>query len=235
MKVLVINCNPKIESSLARWFYDPFLNGLAHSGFEVEKVYLSRKVINPCKGCLNCWYVEKGKCIFDDDFDSIQRKQLNSDYIIYVAPVYAGTFPSMAFNLTQRSISILKPTFELYNGHFGHQILFNQNIKGIGVISWCSFFEKDNFNSIDEYLKALSNIYSTQYAINIFRPHIIYFSFYPGEKEKFANMMFEAGCFFSKNGYLPKIMKTNIEKETIDRDTYLKMTNQYLSDKTNNL
>lgn len=235
MRALIINSNPKLDNSVARWFYESFFQGLTYGGIEIEKVYLMRKNINPCKGCLNCWFVEKGRCIIDDDCEGVLKKQFNSDYVIYIAPIYAGNFPAKVFHLTQRSVSALKPTYELYNGHYGHSILFSHNIKGIGVISWCGFHEKDNFNPIDEYMRSLSNMYSVQYSMSIFRPHINYFIIHPEEKEKYKKLMFEAGSLFAKNGYIPKYLKSIIEQEIIDSGTYFKQMNKYLSDKTNEL
>jgi len=231
MKVLIINCNPKLGFSSANWFYSPFIEGLKQENCIVDNYFLYHKKINECKGCLNCWFDSKAECVYEDDFMKLVNKQLSSDYIILVSPVYVGSFPSYAYHLFQRMCSIIIPEYSIYKGHFGHRLRSVHNVKGLGLISWCGFYELDNFNGMNEQMKLLSYNYSVDFSFSITRPHINYFLFNQDEKNSFQLKMNKAGREFAKTGVISADTKTEIEKNLIEKNIYLRRINKYINEK----
>ncbi|MDD4236129.1 MAG: flavodoxin family protein [Bacteroidales bacterium] len=231
MKVLIINCNPKLDFSSANWFYTPFIKGLEQEGCIVEKYYLYHHKINPCKGCLNCWFEGKGECIYEDDIMELTEKHLSSNYIIFISPVYIGSFPSYTYHYFHRMVSALVPDYSIYRGHCGHKLRAVHDIKGFGLISWCGFYELDNFNVMNEQMKSHCYSFSIDYSFCITRPHINYFLFYQDEKKNFQLKMNKAGREFAKTGTISADIKMEIEKDLIEKNIYLRKMNKYLNEK----
>ena len=70
-----------------------FISGARKSGHAVRRFDAANKKIEPCRACDNCW--RKGKpCIVADDFNTISPFLHVSDIIVFVTPLYWGTFSS---------------------------------------------------------------------------------------------------------------------------------------------
>lgn len=232
MRILIINCNPKLDFSSAEWFYTPFFRGLKENGASIKKLYLTRKNLHHCKGCLNCWFTHSGQCVIKDDFAAIFEQIISADYIFLVTPLYVGNFPTKTLCLFQRMTSAINPDYSFYNGHYGHTLLRQHDIKGIGLISWCGFHEIDNFDPVISQIKTFSYCFSIENMINIVRPHINYFKFFPEDKIKYEKHMHTAGCQFAKNRTINTELKAEIEKDLIDTTNYFALINEYLMNKT---
>lgn len=85
MKILVITTSPRKggnSDSLAA----EFARGAQEAGNEVEIVSLTEKEINFCRGCLACQKTQR--CVMRDDADTIRKKMLDTDVIVWATPVY---------------------------------------------------------------------------------------------------------------------------------------------------
>ena len=65
---------------------DKFVEGAKAAGNEVEKISLSGKNIQFCKGCLGCHVL--GKCVIKDDVNDIMAKVMESDVVVWATPIY---------------------------------------------------------------------------------------------------------------------------------------------------
>lgn len=65
---------------------DRFVEGALQAGHEVEKISLTDKNIQFCRGCLACQKL--GKCVIKDDADAIMQKVLHADVIVWATPIY---------------------------------------------------------------------------------------------------------------------------------------------------
>ncbi len=84
-KVLIIGTSPRKNGNSNRLAQE-FARGAKDAGHEVELIYLCEKTINYCKGCFAC--LKLGKCIIDDDANSINEKIKDSEVIVWATPVY---------------------------------------------------------------------------------------------------------------------------------------------------
>lgn len=75
--------NPKGSSNLLA---DCFKQGAEEAGHTVEIVDAARAAIHPCTGCIHCGY--EGPCVQKDDMESIRRKILEADMMVFVTPLY---------------------------------------------------------------------------------------------------------------------------------------------------
>lgn len=83
--VLVISTSFR-KNSNSDILSDKFIKGAAEAGHNVEKINLSDKTINFCKGCLACQKTQK--CIINDDAREIAEKVLNADILVFATPIY---------------------------------------------------------------------------------------------------------------------------------------------------
>lgn len=84
-KVIVISTSLRTGSN-SDMLADQFINGALQAGHEVEKISLISKDIHFCRGCLACQKL--GKCVIQDDVDSIMQKVLHADVIVWATPIY---------------------------------------------------------------------------------------------------------------------------------------------------
>ena len=83
--VLVISTSFR-KNSNSDILSDEFIKGAAEAGHNIEKINLSDKTINFCKGCLACQKTQK--CVINDDAREIAEKALNADILVFATPIY---------------------------------------------------------------------------------------------------------------------------------------------------
>ncbi len=84
-KVIVISTSLRPGSN-SDMLADRFIEGAKAAGNEVEKISLAGKTIQFCKGCLGCQKL--GRCVIDDDVNSIMAKVVNADVVCWATPIY---------------------------------------------------------------------------------------------------------------------------------------------------
>ncbi len=65
-----------------------FMKGAKASGRETELFILTELKISPCRSCDSCQ--STGKCVINDDMQSMLKKLLEADYIVFASPIYFG-------------------------------------------------------------------------------------------------------------------------------------------------
>ena len=84
-KVIVISTSLR-RGSNSDMLADKFAFGAKSAGNEVEKISLSGKTIQFCKGCFGCQQL--GKCVIKDDVNDIMAKVLEADVVCWATPIY---------------------------------------------------------------------------------------------------------------------------------------------------
>ena len=84
-KVIVISTSLR-RGSNSDMLADKFVEGAKAAGNEVEKISLSDKTIQFCKGCMGCHKL--GKCVINDDVNDIMAKVLEADVVAWATPIY---------------------------------------------------------------------------------------------------------------------------------------------------
>jgi len=90
MKILIISGsrNPKGQTARA---LNAVLDGAKEAGSEVELIFLPALKLERCRQCdLSGWGICKsdGRCIAEDDFNSLLEKILKADLSVFASPVY---------------------------------------------------------------------------------------------------------------------------------------------------
>ena len=84
-KVIVISTSLR-HGSNSDMLAEQFIEGVKATGNEVEKVSLTDKNIQFCKGCMACQKL--GRCVIKDDVNDIMAKVLKADVICWATPIY---------------------------------------------------------------------------------------------------------------------------------------------------
>lgn len=86
MKNIVVISTSLHAGSNSEILADKFIEGAIAAGHHVEKISLKGKSIGFCKGCLACQKL--GKCVIDDDANTIMQQVLNADVVCWATPIY---------------------------------------------------------------------------------------------------------------------------------------------------
>jgi len=84
-KVIVISTSLR-RGSNSDMLADKFVEGAKAAGNEVEKISLSGKNIQFCKGCLGCHKL--GRCVIKDDVNDMMAKVMEADVVAWATPIY---------------------------------------------------------------------------------------------------------------------------------------------------
>jgi len=99
MKVLGIMSSPRRQSN-TEILLDKALEGAREAGAEVEKVLVSKLKISPCLEIYACR--KDGNCAIKDDMQSLYKKLLEADHIIFASPIFFYGVTSQAKAIIDR-------------------------------------------------------------------------------------------------------------------------------------
>lgn len=107
MKVLVLNGSPRAERSNTLQLAKAFLEGFPNDT-EIEIVHIARLNIKPCLGCFSCWTKTPGKCVINDDMQTLYTKIEAADVIVESFPLYFFGMPSGFKAAVDRCLPFMK-------------------------------------------------------------------------------------------------------------------------------
>ena len=85
MKIVVLEGSPNKKGS-TYILADCFRLGAEGAGHTVERINVAHAKIHPCTGCVHCGY--EGPCVQKDDVESIRKKILDGDMLVFASPLY---------------------------------------------------------------------------------------------------------------------------------------------------
>jgi multimeric flavodoxin WrbA len=103
MRILGISGTPRDHGN-SEILLDFALKPFGQNGWDVKKVLISEKKINPCKGCDNCHAT--GICCIDDDMKEVIDDFRCCNALIIATPVYYRTPTAQLIALFQRHYSV---------------------------------------------------------------------------------------------------------------------------------
>ena len=83
--ILILSSSPR-KGGNSETLATAFAKGAVEAGHKVETVYLRKKQIGFCKGCLAC--LKLGHCVIPDDAVEIAAKMHDADVLVFATPVY---------------------------------------------------------------------------------------------------------------------------------------------------
>lgn len=141
MKILLLNGSPR-KNSNTMIITEAFINGLVSAReSEIKRYNLAECNIKPCLGCYSCWGKNAGKCVIDDDMNTIRQDILTSDIIVESFPLYFFGMPSQMKAFTDR---LLPFTMQYIGGDNFHELRHKELLnKKLVVISSCGYSEAE--------------------------------------------------------------------------------------------
>ncbi len=85
MKIVILMGSPNKNGS-TRILVDSFVQGAGASDHDCEVIDICHADIHPCTGCVHCGY--EGPCVQKDDVETIRKKLLGSDMVVFATPLY---------------------------------------------------------------------------------------------------------------------------------------------------
>ncbi len=153
MNILVINGSPKGERSNTLRLTNAFLEGICDTQKDcfpcIERLNVAQLDINSCLGCFSCWKTTPGKCCIYDDMQTVLKKILWADLIIWSFPLYYFSLPGKLKTVMDRQLPFSTP-FMLSNVEGGgHPTRYDMSGKKNILISTCGFYTaKSNYDSV---------------------------------------------------------------------------------------
>ncbi len=98
-RVLGLSCSPR-KGGNTDLMLDASLEGARAEGASVEKVDVPELDIHPCRACNACF--KTGRCVQEDDMQSLYPKLLSCDGIALAAPIFSMSLAAQAKILIDR-------------------------------------------------------------------------------------------------------------------------------------
>lgn len=85
MKIIILMGSPNRKGSTSI-LLENFVKGAEEAGHSCEIIDVCHADIRPCTGCVFCGY--EGPCVQKDDVETIRRKILSADMVVFATPLY---------------------------------------------------------------------------------------------------------------------------------------------------
>ena len=160
MKILLINGSPKGKRSnslkLAYSFIEGFKNECTDNeereSISIDELHVSSMEIAACKGCFACWQKTPGVCCIKDDMQTVIKKLIEADLILWSFPLYYFNVPGILKNLIDRQLPMSLPFMSSRQDGYGsgsHDSRYDMEGKRHVLISTCGFYSADgNYDSV---------------------------------------------------------------------------------------
>ena len=174
MKAIVLNSSPNLDRGNTSLISNPFVQELQNRGVYIDFFYSYKMKVNTCLGCFNCMLGRGNSCVHGDDLGSFLSKYCESDFRIFVFPVYAKFIPANMKNIFDRFMVVFDKSMDVRANRTAHGLKhFFKPGKTI-LISSCSFWEKSNFDLALDFFQTSAEEFNEDLAGKLFRPHALY-------------------------------------------------------------
>jgi len=232
MKITVFNGSPRAERGDTQAMVEEFAKGAEKAGAQIETVFLARKQIKGCTGCVTCWLKTPGKCIFDDDMKELLEKVKHSDLIVFATPLYVDNVSGLTKNFMDRFMPLLDAHIETDENSEAVHVL-NQSLPNIGVISSCGYPEQSHFQVLRLLFQRIARNLRNEVAFEIYRgggailTDVSVPFFLKPIIWRYNRLLQQAGREVFEKGGLSDELKEQLEKPLIGVKQYLAAANKF--------
>lgn len=171
-KITVLTGSPR-KNGTSNYLADEFIKGAKENGHEIYKFDCAKAEIKNCIACQACG-MGVNSCIHKDDFVELKENLLNSDYIIFVTPVYYFGMTSSLKKVIDRFYSIDKQLREKQNKailisvqHASVSDVKNALVSHYSaIINWLDIENEGIINAIG--VESLEQLKQTEYPIKVY-------------------------------------------------------------------
>lgn len=121
MKITIMNGNGDPQNQGFDAYVTRLTAALTAGGHTVTAFTLREMDIKFCTGCFGCWVKTPGECVVKDASHDVCRAVINSDFLLWAAPLRMG-FPDAALKkMMDKSIPLIHPYFVVDHGEAHHR------------------------------------------------------------------------------------------------------------------
>lgn len=121
MKITILNGNPGAQNAKLDAYIVSLNTWLSAKQHRVKALTLREMNLKFCTGCFGCWVKTPGQCVVHDASHDIGRAIINSDFLLWAAPLRMG-FPSATLKKAlDKSIPLVHPYFVVDHGEAHHR------------------------------------------------------------------------------------------------------------------
>jgi multimeric flavodoxin WrbA len=223
MKALILSASRFRRRSTTSMLLNPFMAGLRESGVECDYFNTFGLTIAPCRGDLSCWFKTKGKCIHNDDMNTIIPLFKAADLIVLSTPVYVDGMPGDLKTVFDRLVAIGNPYFEIRNGQTRHPFTHENTLKKLVLISSCGLWEIEHFDPLLTHIKAICKNLGLTLSGTLLRPHS--FTMRNFNINEILSASKQAGNEIFKYGSVSIETQNVVSQEIVPQHTYMDLMN----------
>jgi len=168
--VLAISGSARMEKGATHRLMTSFLDGMKEAGASVETVFAKRLKIKPCLGDFDCWFGQVGKCIQDDDMNTLYPRVRAADILVLGIPVYFP-LPGEMQNLLNRLMPIVEPLLQFEGGKTRAKFHDDVRINKIVLVSTGGWWEKSNLATVVRIVEEVAEKVGVEFSGALLRPH----------------------------------------------------------------
>lgn len=114
---------------------DEWLNDKIVAKFKkIEKdifIVSDNGTIKNCIGCFGCWIKTPGRCVLNDDYNSMGELLANSEHLVIISECIYGTYSPFVRNVLDRCLPYIHPDFVKRNGEIHHKPRYKHKVHAI--------------------------------------------------------------------------------------------------------
>lgn len=230
MKIVIVNSSPKMSLGNTHVMVEAFSRGAIAEGAEVENIFLAKYDIKPCLGCLSCWFKTPGKCVLNDDAETILNRMCAAELLIFATPLYVDNVSGIMKLLMDRMIIKGNPLVETdKNGECRH-IAEKSQLTKIGVISNCGFPEQGQFQALRLLFKRIARNMNAELSVEIYRGEGPLLTTENNELkpiiDQYKKLVEKVGKEVVRQGGIGQEIALELEKPLIPYEAYTKAMNE---------
>jgi len=231
MKITAFNGSPRAENGNTHVMVAEFSEGAKEAGAEVENIFLVKKEIKHCLGCLQCWTATPGQCVIKDDMPELLPKFSSADIVVFATPLYVDNVTGIMKNFMDRLVPLADPHFDKdEGGECRHRPRSDKSPPAIVVISNCGFPEQSHFQVLKLLFKRIARNMGSRVVAEVCRgggailkdpPLILQPLVY-----KYKRLLRKAGREVAENMQLSEDTIARLNEPIISDEMYIKGANQ---------
>ena len=122
---------------------------LKQNGHDIAWFKLNEKNIRPCVSCGACGHKSPGKCVINDDMQSILHAIAPCDALVMLTPIRFGGYSSTLKKAVDRFMPLGLPLYMVKKGHLLHPMRYQKKfLLGIGILEDKLLDQEENFKKL---------------------------------------------------------------------------------------
>ena len=234
MKFTIFNGSPRGKKGNTHFMVKEFSKGVELAGAEVENIFLVKKKIRHCRGCLTCWTKTPGECVIKDDMAELIQKFSESDIVVFATPVYVDNVTGIMKNFMDRLVADADPHFEKdERGECVHFSAYGKPAKLV-VISNCGFPEQSHFQVLELLFKRIARNMQAEVIGEIYRSGGAILQEAPLVLKpvisKYKRLLQTAGMEIAEKQQLSEETRAKLEKPLVSDERYITAANEHFDE-----